>query len=262
MWGVGRRLAKRLHQLGVNNALRLKQACSRRIRDEFGVVLERTVKELNGESWLELAQMLPENKQIMSSRSFGQRILNLEEIEQAITHHSSYVCAKARRKGLYAQALQVHIENGPYDNAPYYNPALMLSLPAPTNDTRQITKTALWLLRKIYKPGVPYLKAGVMLMELTPKGSQQVDLLGYSGDLEKSGKLMTTLDSINQRYGSGTLRLASEGISRSWEMRRTMKSPNYLNDWDDLIVVNQVKPPTKIENPRKNGTPDQAEIIF
>ncbi|MDR5170741.1 Y-family DNA polymerase [Methylobacillus flagellatus] len=239
VWGVGSRLEKRLHQLGVENVLRLKRASPRRIRDEFGVVLERTVKELNGESWLDLEQMLPETKQIMSSRSFGHRIMNIEEIEQAITHHASYACAKARRKGMYAQALQVHIENSPHDNAPYYNPALMVSLPAPTNDTRQITKAALWLLRKIYKPGVPYLKGGVMLMELTPQGGQQMDLLGYSGDLEKSGMLMATLDSINNRYGSGTVRLASEGISRSWEMRRAMKSPNYLNDWDDLIVVNR-----------------------
>lgn len=248
VWGVGSRLERRLHALGIKNVLRLKRASPRRIRDEFGVVLERTVKELNGESWLDIEQMLPETKQIMSSRSFGHRITGIEEIEQAITHHASYACAKARKKGMFANALQVHIENSPHDNAPYYNPALMVSLPSPTNDTRQVTRAALWLLKQIYKPGVPYLKGGVMLMELVPEGGQQIDLFGYSGNLDKSARLMETLDSINKRYGSGTLRLASEGTTRSWEMRREMKSPNYLNDWNDFIVVN--KPKTMAESPR------------
>lgn len=248
VWGVGHQLEKRLNALGVKTALRLKRACPRRVRDEFGVVLERTVKELNGESWLDIDDMLPETNQIMSSRSFGHRMMNINELEKAITHHASYVSAKARKKGMYANALQVHIENSPHDNAPYYNPALVVSLPAATNDTRQITKAALWILHKIYQPGVPYLKGGVMLMELVPKDGQQIDLLGYSDNFEKSDKLMQVLDGINDKYGRGTLRLATEGFTRTWEMRREMKSPNYLNDWSDLIVVNNPKSTIYLSN--------------
>lgn len=237
VWGVGSRLEKRLNARGVTNVMRLKNADPKRIRDEFGVILERTIRELNGEPWLELEQMLPEAKQVMSSRSFGHRVSTLKDLQEAISYHAANACERMRRKNLYANAVYVFIQNSPYDRDPYYCGGLTLALPAPTDCTIQVTNAALWLLRKVFKPGIYYLKGGVMLMDLVPEGGQQRDLFGFSEGDTRTSALMKTLDRVNRKYGRGTVHAASQGIQNTWKMRRGLKSPNYLGDWDQLLTV-------------------------
>ncbi len=239
VWGVGVKLSEHLNSLGVDNVLRLKNASPRRIRDRFGVVLERTVKELNGESWLKFEEDQPQAKQVMSSRSFGVRIDNFRAMQEAITFHASNAAQRMRSKKLFAQTVYIFIQNSPYDQADYCDPDLQIKLPSPTDCSKKITNAALWLLKKIYVPGVYYLKAGVMLMDLVPKGGQQIDLFSYSNDDAKESKLMSTLDEVNSKYGRGTIKLASEGLNKSWAMRRDFKSPNYIGDWNELPIVGQ-----------------------
>lgn len=234
VWGVGHRLEARLNELGVDNVLRLKRADPKRVRDKFGVVLERTVRELNGESWLSLEEMLPEAKQVMSSRSFGYRLSTLDELREPISFHASNAAARMRKKGLYANAVYVFVQNSPHDEAEYYGPSLVIPLPAPTGNAMQITNAALWGLKMIYKKDVYYLKGGVMLMDLVPAGSQQTDLFGYSKQDDKTSNLMTTMDRINNKYSRGTIKLASEGVNKSWAMRRELKSPDYTGSWSDI----------------------------
>lgn len=239
VWGVGSRLEAHLNKHGVDNVLRLKNADPKRIRDRFGVVLERTVKELNGESWLELEEVPPETKQVMSSRSFGKRIDNLPELQEAITFHATNAAQRMRVSKLYAQAVYIFIQNSPFDKAEHYNEPLVVALPSPTDCTMKITNAALWMLKKIYKPGIYYLKAGVMLMDLVPEGGQQRDLFNYSANDVKASKLMATIDELNRKYGRGKVRLASEGFNQSWAMRRDFKSPNYIGDWNELPIIGQ-----------------------
>ncbi len=237
VWGVGGRLERRLHEVGVKNVLRLKRADPKRIRDRFGVLLERTVRELNGEVWLELDQLAPEARQVMSSRSFGHRLNSLHELSEAISFHAGNAAERMRKKGLYANAVYTFVQNSPHDQVPYYCGQEMVALPSPTNSTQQITKAALWLLRQIYRPGIYYLKGGVMLMELVSEGGQQTDLFGYSSDKHRSDCLMAAIDKVNNKYGRGTLKSAAVGVSSSWQMRRDQKSPNYLGSWDELLRI-------------------------
>ncbi|ADQ84253.1 translesion error-prone DNA polymerase V subunit UmuC [Methylovorus sp. MP688] len=234
VWGVGRRLQASLATVGVENVLRLKRADPKRVRDKFGVVLERTVRELNGEVLLDLEEMVPEAKQVMSSRSFGARVHQLKDLEEAISYHASNASQRLRSKGLYANAVYIFIQNSPFDKAEYYGPSCTVALPCPTDNTLQINKAALWLLRRIYRPGIYYQKAGVMLMELVPKEGQQQELLGCSEATPKAQALMDTLDRINSKYSKGTLKVASEGLEKAWVMRRGFKSPNYTGDWGQL----------------------------
>ncbi len=237
VWGVGSRLEKRLNALGVDNVLRLKRADPKRVRDKFGVVLERTVRELNGESWLSLEEMLPQAKQVMSSRSFGYRLSTYTELAEPISFHASNATQRMRTKSLYANAVLVFIQNSPHDEAEYYAPSLVIPLPAPTDNMMQITDAALWALKNIYRKNVYYLKGGVMLLDLVPAGSQQTDLFGYSRQDEKSNNLMETIDRINSKYSRGTIKLASEGIDKSWAMRRELKSPDYTGSWNDIPIA-------------------------
>lgn len=237
VWGVGSRLKEKLERVGISNVLRLKQADTKRIRDQFGVILERTIKELNGEVWLEIDEMLPEAQQVMSSRSFGARVTELQDLEEAISFHAANASQRLRKHGLYANAVYVFIQNSPFDVAEHYSGSRAVALPSPTDCTMQIANAALWLLKRVYKPGIYYQKAGVMLMELVPEGGQQIDLFGFSAERPKSSKLMATMDGLNQKYGRGTVKLASEGIQKSWVMKRNLKSPNYTGDWTELPVV-------------------------
>jgi DNA polymerase V len=237
VWGVGKRLEARLNKVGVMDVLRLKRADPKRIRDHFGVLLERTIKELNGECWLELDEMVAESKQVMSSRSFGARVTELDDLSQAISFHAANAAQRMRKQGLSANAVLVFIQNSPFDQAEYYGSSLSVALPAPTDCTLQINRAALWLLKQVYKPDVYYQKAGVMLMDLVPKDGRQSDLFGYSRGDAKASLLMGAVDSINKKYSRGTIRLASEGVQKTWAMRRSFKSPNYTGDWNELPRV-------------------------
>lgn len=237
VWGIGSRLGKALNELGIHNVLRLKRANPKRIRDKFGVLLERTIRELNDEMWLDIEDMLPEAKQVRSSRSFGARVESLDDLVEVISFHSTLAAERMRSKGLFANGVHVDLQNSPYDQADYYYGSKLVYLPAPTNSTRKIAEAALWLLEKAYQSGVYYQKAGVMLLDLVPEGGQQTDLLGYSDNDEKELKLMKAMDSINQRWGRGSVKLASEGINQSWAMRRSYKSPDYLTNMKELPVA-------------------------
>lgn len=237
VWGIGSRLEARLNKLGVNDVWHLKNVSPRRARDEFGVLLERTIKELNGEPWIEFEERLPEAKQVMSSRSFGKRIDNYQDMREAITFHATNAAQRMRKKGLYTGAVYMSIANGIHDQAEFYHGSQYVSLPSPTNCTIQIAQAALWLLDRVYKRGVYYMRASVMLDELVSEGGQQQELFGYSDQDSKSAKLMTAMDQINKKYQRGTVKLASEGIENRWAMRRAFKSPNYTTDWKSLPIV-------------------------
>ena len=238
VWGVGNKLEAKLNKLGIDNVLKLKRVDPKRIRDAFGVLLERTIKELNGEVWLDFDEVPSEAKQVMSSRSFGTRVTEFEDLSEAISYHAGNATQRLRNQGLYANAVHVFIQNSPFDQTEFYGNSVSVGLPSPTDCTMQITSAALWLLKKIYKPDIYYQKAGVMLMDLVPEGGQQQDLYGYSSDDHKSKNLMLTMDRINKKYAKGTIKLASEGTDKVWAMRRSFKSPNYTNDWNELPVLN------------------------
>ena len=237
VWGIGRRLENSLKVLGVENVLRRKRANLRRVRDRFGITMQRTVQELNGEPWLKLDEAAPIAKQVMSSRSFGQRVGSLQELREAISYYASNAAQRLRKQGLFACAVSVFIQNSPFDQAEFYGRTETVALSAPTECSLQITNAAVWLLKKMYQPEVYYQKAGVMLSELVPEAGQQTDLFAYSFSSNKSGRLMDTLDSINRKFRRSTVHLASEGIDRPWSMRRSFKSSNYTGDWNELPMV-------------------------
>ena len=158
----------------------------------------------------------------MSSRSFGARVTELQDLEEAVSFHAANASQRLRKHGLFTNAVYVFIQNSPFDQTEYYIVHRTLGLPASTDCTFQIASAALWKLRKVYGPGMYYQKAGVMLMELVPEGGQQTDLFGFSHSSPKSSRLMGTLDSLNKKYGRGTVKPASEGVHKSWVMKRNL----------------------------------------
>lgn len=241
VWGVGRKISARLQDMRINTVKALRDADPTLIRNRFSVVLERTVRELRGESCLEFEELVPAKQQIMNTRSFGQYVYELEDLREAVAHHIAKAAEKLRSQGSVAGAVQVMIRTNPFSvKEPQYQRAVTVPLPEPSDDTRVLTRWALRVLGRIYQPGYAYQKAGVMLLELQQRDQQQVDLFSNTASAKRSSELMQTLDAINARWGAGTLRVSTEGDRQKepvWRMRREKLSPAYTTCGNELPVV-------------------------
>ena len=240
VWGVGRKIDARLAAMRIRTVRQLRDADAEAIRARFSVVLERTVRELRGIACLDLDEVVPDRQQIMVSRSFGHLVHDLGELEEAVASYIARAAEKLRAQDSLAGAVQVYIRTNIFKpEAPQYQRGVTLPLPEATADTRILAGWARRILRRIYRPGFGYYKAGVMLLDLRPAGNRQFSLLdgqGGAGNV-RSDRLMAIVDGVNQRYGRGSLRLAAEGVDRTWRMRRGNLSPCYTTDWAGLAIV-------------------------
>jgi len=238
VWGIGRRLAPKLYDRGIKTVLDLKRASPSQIRSSFSVVMEKIIREINGTPCIELEEITPVKKQIVSSRSFGIPVSDLASLEESVSLYISRAAEKLRRQQSYAGSVYITIRTSLFNEKErYYANGLTISLPTPTDDTMRLTKVALWGLRKIYRGGYRYQKAGVMLSELVSANHRQADLFGSITTESKSSQLMAVIDQINARMGKSTLKLASEGFRQPWKMKQGNRSPSYTTRWDELICV-------------------------
>lgn len=238
VWGVGARLTARLAELGIDTVEDLRRADPAWIRQHFGVVLERTVRELNGVSCLDLETVAPPKKQIMASRSFGSAVFHLAELRQAIAHHISRAAEKLRAQGCEAGALSVMIRTNPFKPTdPQYQRTVTVPLSSPSADTLDLVAVAAAVLERIYRPGFAYHKAGVMLSELQPVGTRQAELFDDATQDTRRQSAMQVMDAINKKWGRGTLRAAAASGKQAWQMRRERLSPAYTTSWAELPVA-------------------------
>lgn len=237
VWGVGRKIDARLASMGIATVRQLRNADPDMIRAKFSVVLERTVRELRGVSCLDLEEVAPDKQQIMCSRSFGQYVEDREQLEEVVASYVSRAAEKLRHQDSLAGTLMVFIRTNPFNpKEPQYHRSLTIPLPEPTADTRILISWALKVLRRMYRPGFAYQKAGVMLSDLRPRTMAQASLFADLED-DRGRQLMATLDAINGRWGRGTLRSAAGGMEKPWQMKRQRLSPRYTTDWEGLPVV-------------------------
>ena len=237
VWGVGRRLSKRLNALGITTALDLANASPRAIRDQFSVVLERTVRELNGESCIELEEIPPIKKQIVCSRSFGVKVTHFELLREAVCEYATRATEKLRKEQQQAKVMTVFIRTSPFkDNEPQYSNSASGELLIPSCDTRDFIELANHLLKRIWKDGFRYAKAGVMLSDFYDPGMFQPGLFDDVSTRSNSQQLMSVLDTINQS-GAGKVFFAGQGTKKDWSMKREHLSPAYTTRWDQLPRV-------------------------
>ena len=237
VWGVGRRLSKRLNALGITTALDLANASPRAIREQFSVVLERTVRELNGESCIELEEIPPTKKQIVCSRSFGVKVTQFELLREAVCEYATRATEKLRKEQQQAKVLTVFIRTSPFkDNEPQYSNSASGELLIPSCDTRDFIELANHLLKRIWKDGFRYAKAGVMLSDFYDPGMFQPGLFDDVSIRSNSQQLMSVLDTINQS-GAGKVFFAGQGTKKDWSMKREHLSPAYTTRWDQLPRV-------------------------
>lgn len=239
VWGIGRQLAPKLQAIDIQTALDLRLADARKMQRIFGVVMARTVRELQGESCIELENAPQPKQQIMCSRSFGQPVFELTELTAAVAHYAGRVAEKLRKQKASAGNVMVFIRTSPFrKNEPQYSNHVVVPLPANCSDTLVITQACIAGLQQIFRSGFAYAKAGVMLMDISTAGAGQGDLFAPDPtETARRTKLMNTMDLINRTMGRGTIRLASEVRTAGWNMRQTRRSPAYTTRWTELLVV-------------------------
>ena len=153
-------------------------------------------------------------------------------------NYLSRAAEKLRRQSFVAGAVHVFIGTSPFrENDPQYSQGLTIPLPNATSSTLKLVQAALWGLKRIYRPGYRYAKAGVMLLDITPAATQQSALFADDVADEGSIQLMQAMDLINRKMGKDTIFLASAGIGKRWRMKQGNKSPCYTTNWDELAVA-------------------------
>lgn len=236
VWGVGRKLTQRLALHGVCTAWDLREAHMPTLRSEFGVVLEKTQRELQETACMPLEEAPCDKQQIISSRSFGGMVTELPVLKDALSTFVANACAKLRAQNSHAAVIQVFLQTNRFrKELPQYTPSLAVPLPYPTNDSLEVNRWAGWLCERMFKPEYQYKKAGVMLSEISPLSHHQGDLLETARP--DKHKLMQALDGLNARYGRGAVKVSTQGAYTGWQMKQERKSPNYTTSWTDVPWV-------------------------
>ena len=237
IWGINKRLGMRLRSHGITTAAQLRDANESLIKQIMGIVGVRIMYELRGLSCLPLEAIAPPQKNMMCSRSFGQPVITLEHMHEAIAHHAARAAAKLRHRGLRVSVLGVFLTTNRFKpNDTQYSNSISVSLPTATNSSQVLIRFAKLCMTSIFRDGFSYKKCGVSLNDLSSVDAVQLDFLAPAVDMH-SEKLMEVIDLLNRRYGSGTIRFASEGIRQDWKMRSDLRSPRYTTRWDELLVV-------------------------
>ena len=237
IWGIGRKLTAKLENIDIKTAYDLSQVDSRLIGDNFNVVLERTVRELKGQSCITLHDFMEPKKQIMVSRSFGKSIRSKSILSEAISFHASRAAEKLRYEKQKCRLITAFIRSNRFNTrVRQIYAAKSFELVHPTDDTRIIIKNANRILDQIFAEGYQYAKAGILLSDFTNKYGYQMSLFDKKRDEKMASRLMETVDYINlmeiAKIGFG-----SQGYRNTWRMKREIKSKRYTTKIEEIPIT-------------------------
>ena len=236
VWGVGRKLTQRLAAHGIHTVYDLQTAHTATLRAEFGVVMERTQRELQGVACIELQDTHADKQQIICSRSFGQPVVSLAVLKDALSVFTANAAQKLRAQNSQAAWVQVFLRTNRFrrDQA-QYNPSMSVPLVQATNDSLVLNRWVDHVAGLLWKDGYCYKKAGVVLSDISPTRVQQMDWLEPQKTADV--QLMKTIDTLNQRFGRGCLKISTGGLHTQWQMKQERKSQSYTTDWHGVPCV-------------------------
>ena len=236
LWGVGRRYSRMLRRNGFKHALDLREADDEWVLDRMTIVGLKIVHELRGIPCFEFNLETPPKKSLIKSCSFGRPVSTLNDLEEAVSVYATGAAERLRLQDGVARTITVFIMTNRFQTEnPQYASSATISLLSGTNDTRVFVQHALVLLRRIFRNGYRYIKAGVMLDAIESRGTAQLGL--FDSEREASVRLMQAVDAVNQRFGSDAVRVGSCGGRQRWRMKRRLLSRRFTTRWDELLYV-------------------------
>jgi DNA polymerase V len=236
IWGIGRQYKKLLLKKGVATANDFCKLSDQWVKKNMSILGLRLKEDLKGYSCIGLDEKNPDKKSISTTRSFKEVIKKYWELEERVVTYASICSQKLRRQNSNCKAIIIFIRTSSHlpANEQYYNSSL-INLPNPTNSAITIAKYANMGLRRIFKKNINYKKAGVILTELTPSDSKQLNLFQNTGNTH--GDLMKIIDKIHLKFGKSLLKLGNQDLNQTWKMRQEYLSSRYTTDVKEIIKV-------------------------
>ncbi|WP_391485456.1 DUF4113 domain-containing protein [Acinetobacter baumannii] len=239
VWGVGRKYSKRLNEIGIFTVFDLACANPFEMKNKFGVVMQRTILELQGQACIPLEPKPPAKKQIISSRSFGQKINNLQDLKEAATLFTQNAVRRLRADEQLCGEITGFVQSNPFSKTEkYYSKAVVYRFPEPTDCVLDIVKISTALMNQAYMPNINFKKCGVVLSNLEPKNKHIYDLLTDMQNIEKKEKFMKSYELIQSKFGKKKLAVGACNLpGRNWSMKQERLSNNPFT-WSGLLKVN------------------------
>lgn len=239
VWGIGHRTTKKAKLRNIHTAFDFIQPQQESwIRRELGVVGLRLKYELEGKSVLELEEVPDQKKSIATTRSFPKQIADYDLLRERVTTFAA-VCAEKLRKQkscCHTIILLLVIDRHTVTTSKYYH-TMAMPLPFGTNSTLTISNTAIEMLQKLYKGNeqIKFKKAGVIVTSLRPEDQKQFQL--FEEENPKHLALMKTIDSLNKKIGSKKIKLATQNLEVTWNMKQNHLSKKYTTNFSDLLEI-------------------------
>jgi DNA polymerase V len=236
VWGIGRQYKKFLNKNSIYTISDFLKKTEEWVKKHMTVVGLRTFYELRGTSCIELEKEREFNDSIMCSRTFADGLTAISDLKESISVYTARTAEKLRKQNAVASSLSVFLCTNRF-RGDFYAKSSNIKLPESTSDTSILTKAALQALKKIFRPGFKYKKAGVMLTGIVPNSYKQIGLDSSDSDNEKTNSLLESIDQINHIWGRSTVKLASEGMGRFYWGKQLNMSKRYTTCWDELLEV-------------------------
>ena len=237
-WGIGLRNAPKLRRFGIGTARGLKYADEEWLKKRFSISEARTSRELNGQVCHPFTERVKPRKTIRVSRSFGNPVMDLHSLREAVSSFAFSAAETLRKQGSAAGKMHLFLMTNPFGEGPGYAAGATEKFDVPASGTIEIVGRAMKCLEGIFVGGLAYKKAGVILTDLTDAACLQRHLFAPMRD-PREGALMGVMDRLNRELGKGTVFTASMGIHgrRSWVMRQERVSPRYTTRWEEIPAV-------------------------
>lgn len=249
IWGIGRRIRRKLEYMGVNTAYDFAALSKEYVRRKYHVTGERTWKELHGEPCIVIDGLDGVTKKtIVTSRSFPEMIRDLADLRSHIANYAARCAVKLRCQKSVCSLVTAFIQSNHFrEDLIQYDCSASHSFLTPTNTTSEIVGMATAILEAIFKKGIYYKRAGIMVSGISPADSIQPDLFEYNPERSQKYKdLSIALDKINGKMGADTVMLGAQQYRDKGEdgksikfvnaIRRAMKSPDYSTSLGAFVV--------------------------
>ena len=238
VWNIGRATARVLKENNITTVAELTATDRSFFITQFGVAGARLYDELSGVAVYPVTDTTKTLRQsLTSSRSFAKTTTALADMESAITYHLEQVGEKLRRDGLYTARVAVELLPSRHGDFAFQAARFVVECVPPTQSTQTLVRMVLPAVREHYQSGVPYKKAGVTVSALTIAACVQEDLWQTASSTSTHfATLDAATDSINRRFGQGTLRSAAV-VGNGSLASATLRSPAYTTSWRDIPTV-------------------------
>ena len=236
VWGVGRQLSKRLQIKGCKTAFDFTQLPDVWVKKNFSVVEARLKRDLEGIPTLKLDEIVTQKKMIATTRSFDYSYSDIEYIKERVSTFAVSCAEKLRKQGSSCHVIIVMLKSDKHKKElEQHRTSTSINLTYPTSSSLIISNCAISALMSIFKKGIQYKKAGVIVTGLVPIDNHQLHL--FDAENPKHQPLMKSIDSLNAKYKNNKIRIANQDLKRTWKMRQDRLSPRYTTNINDIIVV-------------------------